>query len=374
MSDKIEYLELDTLELDPENPRLPQSVARDALSMTDYIVASSAIEELMGAIAENGFFSAEPLVVVKGDVAGKYLVVEGNRRLTALKLLQSIENCSSPSQKIRDLSASAKFKPTSIPAIVKATRKEVLPYLGFRHITGIKQWDSLAKARYIEQLFNATDASATPEKRYYAVAKSIGSRSDFIHRNLDALAVYRVLEDGSFFNVEGLDDRTIKFSVLSTAIANSKISQFVGITKQVSSGDTVEQHPIVNPTSLDKDKIKELTLWLFERDEKGETRVGESRNIRKLAAVVDNAKALASFRAKATLDLAYRYTADLSQDFETLLNQAEACLTEASGMVASTEFSALAFDAAKRIKKNVELIGRELAEKRRKQEAEGDEF
>jgi hypothetical protein len=374
MPDAIEYLNLNDLELDPENPRLPQSVARDTMSMVDYIVSSSAIEELMGAIAENGFFSAEPLVVVKSKARGKYSVVEGNRRLTALKLLQSIESCSNPSQKIRELSANAKFKPTSIPVIIKGTRKEVLPYLGFRHITGIKQWDSLAKARYIEQLFDVTDASATPEKRYFAVAKSIGSRSDFIHRNLDALAVYRVLEDKNFFDVEGLDDRTIKFSVLSTAIANSKISQFVGITKLGANGDTVEQHPIVNAKSLDKGSIKELTQWLFKRDENAETRVGESRNIRKLAAVVDNAKALKAFRSNATLDLAYRYTADIAQDFETLLNQAEACLTEASGMVASTEFSALALDTARRIKKNVELIGRELAEKRRKQEAEGDEF
>ena len=68
MTDEIRWIPIEMLLLDPENPRLPESLARDQQTMLDYIAETTTIEELMDAIAENDFFPGEPIIVVpSGD-------------------------------------------------------------------------------------------------------------------------------------------------------------------------------------------------------------------------------------------------------------------------------------------------------------------
>ena len=301
----IKYVAVSQLLLDEENPRLPVSVDRDQQSMLDYIAETTAIEELMDAIAENNFFPGEPLIVVKHKTEkDAYTVVEGNRRLTALKLLQDPANCSKPGVRMREIANKAKHKPTSVPIVECPNREGVLPYLGFRHITGIKQWEPLAKARYIEQLFELTNKNVDPKTRYSAVARAIGSRREHIKRNLDALSVYKIINENEFFGIEGLNEESIKFAVLSTAVADNRIGGFVGVSKKDTDGDFKSQDPIVKREALKDKEIAELTHWLYKKDEKGKTKVGESRNLRFLAAVVDSPRALEAFRRGSPLKIA----------------------------------------------------------------------
>src|ERR1041384_6955475 len=85
MDYKLDDIEIGLLDLDPENPRLPNYVPRDHQSMLEFLAKSSSIEELISAISENDFFPAESLIAVPHGT--RYQVVEGNRRLTALLLL-----------------------------------------------------------------------------------------------------------------------------------------------------------------------------------------------------------------------------------------------------------------------------------------------
>lgn len=80
---------IEKLHFDQLNPRLPkrlQGVSDEAM-IIDYMLKNGNILELMKSIAEMGYSEAEPLLVVKDGDA--YIVVEGNRRLTALKLLNN---------------------------------------------------------------------------------------------------------------------------------------------------------------------------------------------------------------------------------------------------------------------------------------------
>ncbi len=351
----ITYVEVSQLLLDEKNPRLPSSVDRTQQSMLDYIADTTAIEELMDAIAENGFFPGEPLIVVKNK-NGTYTVVEGNRRLTAVKLLQDPANCSKPGIRMWEIANRAKYKPCFVPIVESPNRTEVLPYLGFRHITGIKQWEPLAKARYIEQLFELTNKNDEPKTRYSNVARSIGSRREHIKRNLDALAVYNVIEANDFYEIDGLSEESIKFAVLSTAVADNRIGSFIGVSKKDTNGDFNSQDPIVNRKSLKEKEIAELTRWLYDKNGKGKTRVGESRNLRYLAAVVDNPRALEAFKKGSPLKIAYQQTSNLIEDFLELLYQADSSLAEAASTVATVDYDEDAYHVARRILENNRLI------------------
>lgn len=363
-NNEIELADINDLLLDPSNPRLPETVERTQPAMLDYIAQTTSIEELMVAIAQNGFFPGEPVVVTpEGAPEGKLIVIEGNRRVTAVKLLNNPDLLSKKSEKIKSIADQAKYKTPELPVVRKPTRSEVLPYLGFRHITGVKQWEPLAKARYIEQLYNLTDKNLTPKDREAEVARQIGSRRDHIRRNLSALAVYKQIRDADFYEIKDLGEESIKFAVLSTAISDDRIGKFVGIESEDES-----KPPIEDATSLDKSNIKDLTHWLYEQDDRGQTRVGESRNLRQLSAVVANPRALAQFKSGAPLKVAYQQTSDVKADFMELLYQADTALSEAAGMVAGVPYTEESLTVARRIQDTIKLIGREQVEKKRQKE------
>lgn len=365
MTESLDYIDLNKLELDTKNPRLPEGAERTPEAMLNHIALTTSIEDLMNAIAENGFFPGEPLIAVKeGD---KYTVVEGNRRLTAVKLIHNPYECDRPSSRMIEIAESAKDKLGTLeklPVIVRDTRAEILPYLGFRHITGVKQWEPLSKARYIEQLFGLTSPNSPTNDRYHQVARAIGSRKDHIKRNLDALAVYKVMESNNFYDIDGLDEESIKFSILSTALADEKIGLFVGVSEKDEYGDITSNDVIIHPHHINRENTRELTVWLYKKDDSGKTKVGESRNLRLLSSVIDNPKALTSFRNGADLKVAYQLTEDLKQDFMTLLYKAESALIEAAGIVATIDYNPEALEVARRLSQNVKLIGNTIKAKK----------
>lgn len=361
----IKLIAIDDLALDPLNPRMPESVERDEHSMMTFIAETTAIEDLMQAIGQNGYFEGEPVVVIKEN--DKYVVVEGNRRLTAVRLLNNPSSIKKPSGRIVAIAGEAVYKPKKIPVIVRNSRIEVLPYLGFRHITGVKQWEPLAKARYIEQIFEETDESLSPDLRYAQVAKTIGSRKDHIRRSLDALAVYRVIKDNEFFGIPELSEKNIRFAVLSTAIADERIGVYLGASKkndQDPDEDAQPAHPILDASVLNASHVKDVAEWLYQANEKGETRVGESRNLRQLSVVVGTPKALEAFKSGSSLTYAYRLTKGASEELKELLYEAENVLTRAAGFVANVGFDDELYSLAKQLREKIILIGKTIQEKK----------
>lgn len=283
-------------------------------------------------------------------------MIEGNRRLTAVKLLRNPELIPSR-RRLAETAAEAQIRaPEKLPVIIHKTREEVLPYLGSRHIAGVRQWESIAKAKYIYQLFEKlTNSTAPVEDRYRQIAKKIGSRKDFIQRNLDAYAVYKVIERNEFYNIPDLSEESINFSVLSTAIAYPRIGSFVGATKfDIKEGTFESNYPISFPENLKPEEIEELTRWSFEKLPDGTVRLGESRNLKLLAHIVVTPKALNAFRAGAEIGHAYRLTIGVDEEFTSLLHQILNSLRQASGMVANAgrkrEHLDLAQDAFDQIK------------------------
>ena len=135
--DNIEPLPINEIYLDEQNPRLPTTVGRGQDEMLRYIARNTSITELMTAIAENGYFPGEPIIVVPREARG-HSVVEGNRRLVALKLL-SDPSLYPKNTRVRKIAENAENRPDTVPCVIFDDRAKIVNYLGYRHITGVKQ-------------------------------------------------------------------------------------------------------------------------------------------------------------------------------------------------------------------------------------------
>jgi hypothetical protein len=269
------------------------------------------VTDLMQSIGQQDYFSGEPLMAIpSAKKPGKFEVVEGNRRLAALKLLNHPELAPIKQTSVETIVAEAQFKPTSAPVIVYDRRADVLQYLGYRHITGVDQWDSLAKARYLNQLLGLY-----PDMDYVSqlrnLSKTIGSRSDYVHKLLTGFALYKDIESSNFFDIPGISEESFSFSVLTTALSYKGISDHVGIGTEMNRFD---------PSSVDQTHLKEFTEWLFKETAEGRTRLGESRNLRTLNAVVLSKRALAEFRKGRSLDEARLLTDEPNQVFTAAID------------------------------------------------------
>ncbi|RRS00054.1 hypothetical protein EIP75_22900 [Aquabacterium soli] len=298
---QIIQIETQRLVFDDENPRFYR--LNDASSV-DAVVAEmlddESVQDLMLSIGSKGYFPGEPLLVAKrGEDA--YIVVEGNRRLAATKLLNGqIEPPARRAGLVRQIRDGAiATPPTSLPCIVYEDRRDVLRYLGYRHITGVKQWDSLSKAKYLAQLKDAFHSELDRPAQLKALADDIGSRPDYVAQLLTALQLYTKAAENrpAFFGLP-VRPEDVEFSYITTALNYRNIVDWLGLE---SKGD-------FEMPELKADELKKAFGWMFSKDALGRTVLGESRRLSMLADVVKSPTAIAKLEENSNLDEAYLYT------------------------------------------------------------------
>src|SRR6266566_3078427 len=151
MQMKPDEVAVDRLLLDDENPRLPEDLQPKTQEALLKLMANEYnTMEVARSVAEHGYFDSEPMIAIKAG--SKLRVIEGNRRLTALKLLLSdslrhsldLDESSKWDELASDTDVEDRF-----PIHVAKSRQSVAPIIGYRHIAGIEPWDPWAKARFI---------------------------------------------------------------------------------------------------------------------------------------------------------------------------------------------------------------------------------
>jgi hypothetical protein len=316
-STQIDIISLDNLLFDPENPRLPSDVdKRSDERIIEYMLRDASLLELMKSIAESDYSRSEPLLTVPFRSKGKFIVVEGNRRLAALKILSNPGLATVRQKSVEEIVAAKRYSPNSVPCITYGKRDEILDYLGYRHITGVKSWGSLEKARYVEQLFKKHKIKGTAEENYKILARMIGSRADHVGRLLSSLKLYELANDKAYFNIE-IQEKEIDFSILYTAIGYNNIHEHIGLEN---SGDTDTSH-------VDQDNFEFIFRCLY--DPKKENKIKESRELADLNAVVGNETALAEYKKGTALSEAIYYTDAPLETFFKFLDGAKTSLTNA---------------------------------------------
>ncbi len=340
---KIVEIPVSKLHFDPENPRLPTSLAfATEVEVINWMLKDASIIELMGSIGEKGFFPAEPLLVVEDSENPKnYFVVEGNRRLSAAKLLLNPEKATKRASAVATIQDQAKNKPEKLPAIIYPKREDILDYLGFKHITGVKSWTPLAKAKYLNSLqSNYTGLSIL--QKHQALARAIGSRSDYVQQLLTGLSLFNAIQEKDYFDIPGLNEEAIEFGVYYNALRWSNINKFLGVNSS-------NENPV---SDLKFNNLKEFVSWVSEKNAQNKTRLGESRNLTNLNKILGSTKALDVFRSGKSITESILYTEEPDKVFVDSVSDALSNITTANNylhMVSKIE--QLVIDNLKEIKK-----------------------
>lgn len=166
-----EEVNLENVMIDPNNPRLlemgfenvaeeriiEERVQQEALAN----MKKEGLNDIIEKIKKFGFLTVDK-VVVRPLSDGKYVVVEGNRRISSLKVLQEDHSRGRISLDEKVVGSLMKFK----VLVYHGNNKDVVWLLqGIRHIKGIKEWGALQQGRYFSDMqdrksFRPTDLAA----------------------------------------------------------------------------------------------------------------------------------------------------------------------------------------------------------------------
>jgi ParB-like chromosome segregation protein Spo0J len=249
------------------------------------------LQDLGRSIADNGYFSEEPLVAIKDRGGKSWTVIEGNRRLAALQLLA---NPGAAPRELRkqwqELSDGRKKRVETVPILEYANRAEVTPYLGFRHITGVMQWGPYQKARYIAQLVE--DAGQT----FAEIARIIGGRTPTVREHYVAYTLVRQSRDQMSIDTQSAEDA---FGVLRRSLSDPNIRDYIGLRLDKS------ESALARPVPKSKaENVKEFFGWAFGTPEDRPV-LRDSRELKKLGAVMKSERAIEALRSSRDLDYAF---------------------------------------------------------------------
>ncbi|KHT26582.1 ParB N-terminal domain-containing protein [Pectobacterium carotovorum] len=147
-------LSVSNLRLDKENPRIPSYITiRTTKDILNYLFQNERIERLAHKIVEKGFISHDPIYVVKEGE--NYVVVEGNRRVSALKCLIDPELVPSPAKRRKIELYKNRLGSDLIEKIdvfVAPSRRAVENVLFELHAEGKLQWSRQQKNKFIASI------------------------------------------------------------------------------------------------------------------------------------------------------------------------------------------------------------------------------
>jgi len=314
--------------LDIKNPRLASGDSGETQEdLLRVLWIEMAVDEVAFSIAANGFFREEALLVISANEVkggkGKYIVVEGNRRLAAVLFL-------------RDATLREKLKVTglptinskrragldNIPVVLYPDRESLWTYCGFKHINGAKPWDAFSKAQYV----------ATVHEQYHVsldeIAKKIGDQHATVRRLYRGYKILEQAERKAGFSKEDQVRNRFYFSHLYTAVAQIEFQKFLGINAEKS----------LKPNPVPQSKIpelKELMTFLYgQRSTNKEPLVRtQSPDLNILREVISKPAALSAIRSGLSLERAYDIGTGDKRRFRDSLTRAKEELQQAKGTV-----------------------------------------
>ena len=312
---KIQMIPTAKLDFDPDNPRFYRlKNANDIHAIIEKMLDVENLPDLMRSIGQKGYFPGEPLLVVKQKNDDRYTVVEGNRRLAAVKLLNG--DIPPPPRRKNSITeireGVVESPPIELPCLIFLDQKDVLRDLGYRHITGIQEWDSLSKAKYLFKLRETFYLSLPRNQQLRAMANDIGLSPASVAQLLTGLSLYERAESSAFFGLP-INSSDVEFSYITTALNYKSISTWLGL----------ESRTDIDMPRLNSENLKHIFAWMFSKDQQGRTILGETRNLKTMAAIVDSPEATIVLIDTGNLEEAYLHSEGPENALEQAMTQAD---------------------------------------------------
>jgi hypothetical protein len=329
-------ISLEDILLDPNNPRFAE-LGQELESVPEIRFAEPRVQqqafdrmktprfdvaELRDTIKNLGFLPMDRIVVRKWRTGppdnGKYIVVEGNRRIAALKWLldlhQSGRETFSPEQLDN-------FTALEVLLLEDQTAPEsvrwVLP--GLRHVSGIKEWGPYQKARAVHVL---RESGMTPQEAAQSLGLSTRAANQ-LWRSYLALEQMRADEE------YGEHAEPSFYSYFEEVFKRGNVRDWLG-------WDDAQR------CFTNAQRLHEFYAWAIgeinETGALGEPKLRESKSVRDLGTIIDDPGALAVFRSpNGSLDRALaRFEAEHPQEWATAITNAETVLAALSPDVLRT--------------------------------------
>lgn len=292
---KTQMISPEELILDAKNPRLYNGKnfndSADPHELVKALSDTADLEELIKSISENGYMSIEPLIVMKkGD---KYVVLEGNRRLAAIKLLTE----SGLAQKCRVV-VPKHLEPHVIKSLEEVAvylvndESEARSFIGFKHVNGPHKWDSFAKAQFAYKWFVSERANGLTIDH---ITKKLGDSNNTVRSIVSAMFVLEQAKNQEVYDIHA-DRMSPKFSFshLYTALNRSEYKDFLGLERDWNV--TLEDNPVPQK-NLDRLKDVLIGLYGYRKDKRASLISSQNPDLKYFGEVLANEASYEAFKS-----------------------------------------------------------------------------
>ena len=371
-----EKVKVGNLSFDFDNPRFTPE--KRPASDTDgaviaHLAASADLGELIQSISASGYVDIEPLIVIgRGD---RLVVLEGNRRLAALKALRDPKLAASSKLSVPALSPDkvASLDEVSVYRVLDAS--EARDIIGFKHINGPQAWDAYAKALYAADWLNIEKAkrdAGQPGLTVTDIAQRMGDKHDTIFRIVTAAYVLEQAEQTRAFLVDDRATKNFAFSHLYTALTYVEFKEFIDLNVPERGGDPIRA-PVPDARLPE---LSQLLRWLYGSKSESVEPVVKRQNpdLGRLKRVLGDPRSRRVMLERNSLDEAIESTTSSSERFEKSIVDAEQSLKNAQSALDGYDAADLALmDIGRSVFEKARLIFRHMeAEVRERAEAAGD--
>jgi predicted transcriptional regulator len=276
------------------------------------------VEEIVLSIKASGFFTHEPLIAIKEG--GKNIVLEGNRRLAAVKCILEPQIADFVGINKNTLTATKEVIDSiqQLPVIFVNDRKDAWKFIGFKHINGPAKWGSYAKAEYISQIKNEFHIPLEE------IASQIGDTHRTVQKLYQGLQVIEQAEKLGVFDRRDIQANRLYFSHLYTGLTYEGYRNYIGINGVPEDQD--------DPVPQDKkEELGEMLTWIYGSKAKEIPALIQTQNpdIRRLEAVLGSREAIYALKDGVPLYQAYEISQPKDETFEQSLLDAKRALQKA---------------------------------------------
>jgi ParB-like nuclease domain len=300
---EVSKVPFEDLAFDTSNPRLmtgDEWVVSDDVSIISAYREIAALDELVLSIATNKYIGLEPLII-HGSDGGPYIVLEGNRRLAAMKLLRD-----------PTLAKACKISvPSPVPQEVLDSFLEILvfrvenpkdaeAFIGFKHINGSQRWDAYAKARFATDWYKREKNSGVT---IADIAKQTGDTNDTVRSYIGSIFVLDQAENSGQFEIKDRFNKgRFSFSHLYTALDRPEYRNFLGLNLGWNNAPSDTPIPPENLAHLG-----EVLKYIYgsKKDKIRPHIQSQNPHLSQLGQSLSNERALSRLRAGAKLEVAF---------------------------------------------------------------------